>query len=115
MPCSPKPIHKLIACVAVMAVLLLVTGCGGVAPRTPVPAELTTKVEIPGIPHARFWGDEWPEWSKNALQTALESTLAKYPSLYNTQHNYLAISGGRCQRGFWCRASVRVVSGRHPA
>ena len=40
-----------------------VFGCAGTPPRNPLPLELTNQAVIPGIPEARFWGDEWPKFS----------------------------------------------------
>ena len=78
------------------------------------PPELATRVEIPGIPHIRFWGDEWPQWSKEAVHNASYSDLIQLPSLYNTRHHYLAISGGGANGAFgagllcgWTAAGTR--------
>ncbi|WP_020586171.1 patatin-like phospholipase family protein [Desulfobacter curvatus] len=110
MPGSRKPIHTTVIYFAVMAVLVAITGCGGAALRNSDPPELSAKVEIPGIPRARFWGDEWPE----ALRTASESNLSQASSLYNTRHHYLAISRGGANGAFgagllcgWSAAGTR--------
>ena len=75
-------------------------GCP-VAERHPVPKELTKYAGIPGVPRARFWGDEWPKFSKKNLATFTEDDLIQhYSGLYNKPHNYLAISGGAANGAF---------------
>ncbi len=60
-----------------------------------MPTELTSRVEIAGIPEARFWGDEWPKFSLDRLNTYTESDFREHFSgTYQKAHNYLAISGG---------------------
>ena len=47
------------------------------------------------FPEARFWADEWPTFSKERFESFSESDFQKnFPAIYNTSHNYLAISGG---------------------
>lgn len=83
------------------AIILTIAGCASVPERNPVPPELTTKVGIPGIPEARFWGDEWPKWSRERLEKITDSELSKYFSgIYKKPHNYLAISGGGANGAF---------------
>ena len=98
-----------------ICLIAMFIGCAGVPDRNPVPPDLTTKVGIPGIPEARFWGDENPEWSKKRMDTLTDSEFQKnYPGLYNKPHNYLAISGGGLNGAFgagllvgWTAAGTR--------
>lgn len=84
-----------------VALLLILAGCAGVPERNPVPPELTTQVSIPGIPEARFWGDEWPKFSEERFATATDADLQQYFSgIYGKPHNYLAISGGGANGAF---------------
>ncbi len=98
------------------ACLLIVTGCAGSPSRVnPVPAELTSKVAIEGIPEARFWGDEWPRFSLQRFATFSDNDFKKFFSgIYKKPHNYLAISGGGANGAFgagllagWTRAGTR--------
>jgi hypothetical protein len=41
-------------------VAIAVSGCAARVERTPVPATLVDSAAIPGLSHARFWGDEAP-------------------------------------------------------
>ena len=84
-----------------LALLLILTGCASVPERQPLPPEYTLKAEIPGIPEARFWGDEWPTFAAEKFE---EFTVAdfqqEYAGIYNKPHNYLAISGGGANGAF---------------
>ncbi len=85
----------------IITFILAFAGCASVPERNPVPADLTAKVGIPGIPEARFWGDEHPEWSKKKLDEFTDAEIRKnYPGIYNKPHNYLAISGGGANGAF---------------
>ena len=76
------------------------TGCP-IIERHPVPKELTKYACIPGIPDARFWGDEWPQFSRKEFAEFTEDDyLQHYADLYNKPHNYLAISGGGANGAF---------------
>jgi predicted acylesterase/phospholipase RssA len=87
--------------IAVIGMVLILSACSGVPERNPVPRELIAKAAIPGVPEARFWGDEWPKWSEKRLQEAGEAELQKnFPAIYRRPHSYLAISGGGAQGAF---------------
>ncbi len=78
-----------------VVILLLLFGCASVPERNPVPHEHKNNASIPGIPDARFWGDENPSFSRKRLETYTDSDFKKnYPAIYNKPHYYLAISGG---------------------
>ena len=85
----------------ILFLLLVLTGCAGAPERQPLPPEYTLKASIPGIPEARFWGDEWPTF---ALERFEEFTVAdfqrEYDGIYGKPHNYLAISGGGANGAF---------------
>ena len=84
----------IIMCVA------LVTGCGTIPKRTPLPEGLSHKAEIAGIPRARAWGDESPPWTDAWFELSREEVQTRYPALYGKEHNYLAISGGGSNGAF---------------
>ncbi|MDB4516745.1 patatin-like phospholipase family protein [Crocinitomicaceae bacterium] len=84
-----------------LALLLTLTGCAGVPERQPLPPEYTLKAEIPGIPDARFWGDEWPTFAAERFEEFTDADFHRvYPGIYNKPHNYLAISGGGANGAF---------------
>lgn len=99
-----------------MAILAVgMYGCAGTPPRNPLPLELTEYASIPGVPEARFWGDEWPKFSMERFETFGDADFQRYfPALYGRKHNYLAISGGGANGAFgagllagWAEAGTR--------
>lgn len=77
-----------------VAAVLALTSCASTPTRNPVPHELANSVEIPGIPEARFWEDEWPKFSIENLNVTDAELKEDYSAIYGKPHNYLAISGG---------------------
>jgi len=84
-----------------LTLLLILTGCASMPERHPLPPEYTLKAGIPGIPDARFWGDEWPTFAAEIFE---EFTVAdfqrEYDGVCDKPHNYLAISGGGANGAF---------------
>lgn len=71
------------------------TSCSVSSNRNPVPADLVSKVTIEGVPEARFWGDEWPQWSVERFNNFSDKDFREnFSGIYGKPHNYLAISGG---------------------
>jgi hypothetical protein len=87
-----------------LVVLTFVTtgfGCANKLTRNPLPLELTNEAGIPGVPQARFWGDEWAEWDREIVETFTDEDWRRdYQAIYNKSHNYLAISGGGANGAF---------------
>jgi predicted acylesterase/phospholipase RssA len=94
-------IRTLASWFAVFTFVAIGVGCAGLPERNPLPLELTNQAGVPGIPEARFWGDEWPKYSLEALETYTDDDyLRRFPGIYNKPHNYLAISGGGANGAF---------------
>jgi predicted acylesterase/phospholipase RssA len=93
---------------ALLAARLLILGivataaaCVSVPERTEVPADKILVAGIPGVPDARFWGTEWPSWSKDVFTTCTDAELRQlYPGICDRPHAYLAISGGGADGAF---------------
>ena len=84
-----------------LAFLLILTGCSSAPVRQPIPPEYILIAGIPGIPDARFWGDEWPTFSRERLETFTEADFRReYSGVYDKPHSYLAISGGGANGAF---------------
>jgi predicted acylesterase/phospholipase RssA len=84
-----------------LALLLILTGCASVPERQALPPEYTLKAEIPGIPEARFWGDDWPTFAAEKFEEfTVDEFQQEYSGIYNKPHNYLAISGGGANGAF---------------
>ena len=82
----------------VAAVAALLAGCAAQAVREPVPSALVSEATIPGLAHARFWGDEVPPNILAFAQAHMPNAkvMASKPSRQVGQPlvEYLAISGG---------------------
>ncbi len=78
-----------LCCGAVLA------GCASAPSRNPVPAELVDTARIAEIPEARFYGDLPPPFTEEWLREDTEEDLrARLGGVMDTEHHYLAISGG---------------------
>ena len=81
--------------------LLVLAGCAGPPERQTLPPEYTLKAGIPGIPDARFWGDEWPTFAAERFKNFTVADFQReYAGIYDKPHNYLAISGGGANGAF---------------
>ena len=86
---------------AAASLALALHGCAGAPGRSPLPPELTNEATIPGVPAARFWGDEWPKYSLERFESYSEADFQSfYSGIYGRPHNYLAISGGGANGAF---------------
>ena len=75
--------------------LLLIAGCSTVPPRNAAPDAVYPKVQIAGVPDARFWGDQAPARADERIRgRSREELQATLPAMFGKTHNYLAISGG---------------------
>ena len=90
--------------IAIVMVLVLLHGCATVVQRNPVPEQAVGQAQVPGIPDARFWGDEIPP---NVLDMVEESVARQAAAglLYDASGhskpaNYLALSGGGADGAF---------------
>jgi predicted patatin/cPLA2 family phospholipase len=84
-----------------VALLLTLTGCASTPERQPLPPEYTLKAVIPGIPDARFWGDEWPTFAAERFEIFTVADFQReFDAVYERPHNYLAISGGGANGAF---------------
>ncbi len=107
--------RRLLNILCALGLAFVLTACATTAGRTPLPLELTSEATIPGVPEARFWGDEWPKYSREIFDSYTEKDFLRYfPALYNTPHSYLAISGGGANGAFgagllsgWTAAGTR--------
>lgn len=87
--------------VTLTGTMVFLGGCSTVLPRNPLPVELESVAQVPGIPEARFWGDDIPRHTEQRLQNLTEAELQqRYAALYRRPHNYLAISGGGADGAF---------------
>ena len=97
-PSKPKP---LVVFVLLVVLNVLLGGCAEKLPRNALPPELLDRSEISGIENARVWSSGWPEFSMDFFATATDAQIREvYSGVYDTSHNYLAISGGGADGAF---------------
>jgi predicted acylesterase/phospholipase RssA len=68
-------------------------GCASAPKRNPIPPAYGEIAHIPGIPRARFWGDEPPPLTDEELESMRAWVLAT-PAAARRSPAYLALSGG---------------------
>jgi predicted patatin/cPLA2 family phospholipase len=84
-----------------LSLLLVLAGCASAPERQLLPPEYTLKAGIPGIPDARFWGDEWPTFAVERFERFTVADFQReFEGVYDKPHNYLAISGGGANGAF---------------
>jgi predicted acylesterase/phospholipase RssA len=108
---------------ALVGLTLALVGCAAAPERQQPPsAAVAADATIPGIPRARYWGDERPVDLTAWLTLPEQELRARYAGIMNRRHNYLVISGGGGDGAFgagllvgWTEAGTRpefqVVTG----
>ena len=75
--------------------LTLVQGCAALRPRNPLPQNLESKVEVPGMTGVRAWGDEVSEvFTRFTIEAARQERAAFGEAIVKTPVSFLALSGG---------------------
>ena len=100
--------------IVLISILLAAGGCGTVPLRKPLPEKYGDRARIPGIPLAKFWGDEIPYFSGAILEEPREKLQHAFSGIFGREHNYLALSGGGANGAFgagllagWSAAGTR--------
>ena len=91
---AKKSVFFLIIVISVAA-----QGCGTIPERNALPQELSEQAQIPGIPDAKYWGDNLiidEDWIAGTDAEIKE----RFSSTYGVEHTYLAISGGGSNGAF---------------
>jgi predicted acylesterase/phospholipase RssA len=75
--------------------LILVQGCATLKPRNPLPQDLESQVQVPGVPGVRAWGDEASEaFTEFALSSIKQEEAAFGKDFAKKPASFLALSGG---------------------
>ena len=75
--------------------LFLLQGCATLKPRNPLPQDLESKVQVPGMPGARAWGDEVSEvFTEFAMESVKQEKAAFGKDFVKRPGVFLALSGG---------------------
>jgi len=74
---------------------MVIQGCATLRPRSPLPDALESKVEVPGFPGVRAWGDEVSEsLTKSARDSMRQERVAYGDAVFKKPVTFLALSGG---------------------
>jgi len=73
--------------------VLLVAACAAPKRNMP-PPELGLVGEIPGMANVRYWGDEQIPFYDDWIDMSDAEIAARYSAIMDTEHHYIAISGG---------------------
>ena len=81
--------------ISALVILMLLGGCSSTILRYPVPEAMHQQATVLGQDNLRHWVDREPpeKWS-TAMSMGREEVLQRFPAISQTEHNYLAISGG---------------------
>jgi predicted acylesterase/phospholipase RssA len=79
----------------VLSLMILLQGCATLKPRNPVPQDLESEVQVPGMPGVRAWGDEVSEvFTAFALESIKQEKAALGKDFTKKPAHFLALSGG---------------------
>ena len=84
----------------IVVIAFVFNNCATIPVRKPLPEEFGDNSQIPGIPRAKFWGDEVPFFYETVVSQPQEKFKKAFPGIYGREHNYLAISGGGANGAF---------------
>ena len=81
--------------IVLLGLAAIIQGCASAPKRNPLPEAYSEIAQIPGIPYARFWGDELPYFLENDEFIAeVRARWKAAPKETRRSPAYLAISGG---------------------
>lgn len=99
--CRHGCINRIPSITFLLLSFLFLGGCANPPTRAILPQEFVNTAAIPGVPNARFWGDEWPQFSVSLFKHKSSEELQElFPGVYGQKHAYLAISGGGSEGAF---------------
>lgn len=95
-------------------IVFLLSGCAAVPTRKPLPEKYGDIAQLPGIPWAKFWGDQAPSFYKAIAGQPRDELMRQFPGIFGREHHYLALSGGGAKGAFgaglmvgWSAAGTR--------
>jgi predicted acylesterase/phospholipase RssA len=94
-----KTKHSVVLFVFILMACLL-SSCSTIPIRKPIPEKFGDTAQIPGIPRAKFWGDEAPSFYRTIVGQSREQLMQQFPDIFGQEHTYLAISGGGAKGAF---------------
>ena len=82
------------------SIVFFAIGCGTVPIRNALPEKYGDTAHVPGLPRARFWGDETPKFFQAIVGQPRETLKEEFPGIFGKEHHYLALSGGGANGAF---------------
>jgi hypothetical protein len=81
--------------VLALSLMLLLQGCATLKPRNPLPEDLESKVQVPGMYGIRAWGDEVSEvFTEFSMESVKQERAALGKNFLKKPAVFLALSGG---------------------
>jgi predicted patatin/cPLA2 family phospholipase len=74
--------------------------CATMKNRNPLPQDLSSGALVLGSDRMRMWGDRPPAYAEDLLKLQPDELKDQFSALFNSAHNYLAISGGGANGAF---------------
>lgn len=74
--------------------------CATIRTRNPLPQDLSPGALVLGSDRMRMWGDRPPAYAEDLVRLQPAELKDQFPALFNSAHNYLAISGGGASGAF---------------
>ncbi len=74
--------------------------CATLKIRNPLPQDLSPGALVLGSDRIRMWGDRPPAYAEDLVKLQPAELKDQFPALFNSAHNYLAISGGGANGAF---------------
>ena len=74
--------------------------CATLKTRNPLPQDLSPGALVLGSDRIRMWGDRPPRYVEDLVKLQPAKLKDQFPALFNSAHNYLAISGGGANGAF---------------
>ena len=85
----------LITLVCLALTLIVLQGCATLKPRNPLPQDLESEVQVPGMPGVRAWGDEANQGFTQFALTSIKEEMAAFgKDVWKKPAFFLALSGG---------------------
>ncbi len=89
---------------ALFLIILVATSmtlsCATLKTRNPLPEDLSPGALVLGSDKMRMWGDRTPRYVEDLVKLQPVELKDQFPALFNSAHNYLAISGGGANGAF---------------
>lgn len=84
----------------ILVAVSMTLSCATIKSRNPLPEDLSPGALVLGSDKMRMWGDRPPAYAQDLFKLQPAELKDRFPALFNSAHNYLAISGGGANGAF---------------